>query len=215
MACLLAFMHGSWKQSATDVRRWIWIGKGREGRGAVVRVWIRKLGELWVVAEALALEWKRGRRQGYGCACLNLVVAEVLARTPGRRIEQQMVHINDSYLSLCLCPPNCVSCLTVMEPGTGGGVAMVNREAQRPHFCLMGWVGVGEAMNPRKERGAGRRHAHIVETGRGAVCGHSVVWNYYCSQVQFSPVFCPQNGQPWTTTSPGPTQILREPNRTT
>ena len=27
--------------------------------------------------------------------------------------------------------------------------------------------------------------------------------------------FCPKNGQPWTVTGPGPTQILREPNRTT
>ena len=54
MAYLLAFTHGLWKQSATDVRCWSWIGKGREGRGAVARVWIRRLGELWVAAEAFA-----------------------------------------------------------------------------------------------------------------------------------------------------------------
>jgi hypothetical protein len=35
-------------------------------------------------------------------------------------------------------------------------------------------VGVGEAVNPREERGAERWHARNVETGRGAVCGHSV-----------------------------------------
>ncbi|EDR11751.1 uncharacterized protein LACBIDRAFT_323915 [Laccaria bicolor S238N-H82] len=40
-----------------------------------------------------------------------------------------------------------------------------------------------------------------LETGLG------LVW--------FSPVFCPENRQPWTATSLGPTQILREPNRTT
>jgi len=32
---------------------------------------------------------------------------------------------------------------------------------------------------------------------------------------QFSPVFCPQNGQPWTTTGLGLTHILWGPNRTT
>ena len=48
---------------------------------------------------------KGGRKRGYSCVCPNLVVAEVLARTAGMRIEQQMVHTNDGYLSLCLCPP--------------------------------------------------------------------------------------------------------------
>ncbi|EDR04054.1 uncharacterized protein LACBIDRAFT_306443 [Laccaria bicolor S238N-H82] len=33
------------------------------------------------------------------------------------------------------------------------------------------------------------------------------------SQVQFSPVFCPQNAQLWTETGLGPTQILREPTK--
>ena len=51
---------------------------------------------------------------------------------------------------------------------------MANREAQRPLFSLMGRVGVGEAVNPREERGAGRRHVRNVETGRGAACGRSV-----------------------------------------
>ena len=60
-----------------------------------------------------------------------------------------------------------------MEPGTGGAV-MANREARRPLFRLMGRVGVGEAVNPREERGAGHRHARNVETGRGAACGRSV-----------------------------------------
>ena len=154
MACLLAFMHGLQKQSAADVRCWSWTGKGREGRGMATCVWICRLGELWVVAEALALEWKGGRRQGYSCACPNLV-DEVLARTVGTRTEQRMVHINDGYLGLCLCPPNCVSCLAVMKPGTGGGGGgvMVNREVQWPLFHLMGRVGVGEAMNLREERG--------------------------------------------------------------
>ena len=55
-----------------------------------------------------------------------------------------------------------------MEPGTGG-TAMVNREARRLLFRLMGRVGVGEAMNPREERGAGCRYAHHVEMGGG--CG--------------------------------------------
>ena len=50
-----------------------------------------------------------------------MVVAEVSARAAGTRTEQRMVHINDGYLSLCLCPPNCISCLAVMELGTGGG----------------------------------------------------------------------------------------------
>ena len=80
---------------------------------------------------------------------------------------------NDGYLSLCLCPPNCVSCLAVMELGTGGAV-MANRGARRPLFCLMGRVGVGEAVNLREERGAGHRHARHVEMGRGVVCSHSV-----------------------------------------
>ena len=97
----------------------------------------------------------------------------MLARTAGTRIEQRMVHINDGYLSLCLCPPNCVSCLAVMEPGTGGAV-MANRGVGWPLFCLMGQVGVEEAVNPREEREAGRRHARNVETGRGAACGRSV-----------------------------------------
>ena len=35
MACLLAFMHGLWKQSAMDVSC---FGKGREGRGTVACV---------------------------------------------------------------------------------------------------------------------------------------------------------------------------------
>ena len=114
-----------------------------------------------------------GRRRGYSCACPNLVVAEVSARVAGTRTEQRRVHINDGYLSLCLCPPNCVSCLAVMELGTGGAV-MANRGARWPLFCLMGRVGVGEAVNPREEREAGRRHARNVETGRGAACGRSV-----------------------------------------
>ena len=33
----------------------------------------------------------------------NLVVAEVLVRMVGMRTKQQMVHINDGYLGLCLC----------------------------------------------------------------------------------------------------------------
>jgi len=49
-----------------DVRRWRWIGKGREGGDTVMRVRIRRLGELaWVVAEAWALEWKGRRAWGY------------------------------------------------------------------------------------------------------------------------------------------------------
>jgi len=45
-----------------DVRHWRWTGKGREGGDTVMHVQIHRLGELaWVVAEALALEWK-GRR---------------------------------------------------------------------------------------------------------------------------------------------------------
>ena len=53
-------------------------------------------------------------------------MAEVLVRMAGTRNEQQM-HINDSYLGLCLHPPSCVSCLAVIEPAIGG--VMVNREA--------------------------------------------------------------------------------------
>ena len=71
-------------------------------------------------SQGISIGMKRGEKGGYSCACLNLVVAEVLARTVGTRIEQRMVHINDSYLSLCLCPPNCVSCLAVMESRMGG-----------------------------------------------------------------------------------------------
>ena len=52
---------------------------------------------------------------------------------------------------------------------------MANREARHPLFRLMGRVGVGEAVNPREERGAGRWHARHVEMGRGVVCSHSVV----------------------------------------
>ena len=59
----------------------------------------------------------------------------------------------------------------------GGGAVMANREARQPLFCLMGQVGVGEAVNPSEERGAGRRHAHNVETERGAVCSRSVARN--------------------------------------
>ena len=36
------------------------------------------------------------------------------------------------------------------------------------------WKGEGEAVNLREERGAGRRHARNVETGRGAACSRSV-----------------------------------------
>ena len=59
-----------------------------------------------------------------------------------------------------------------MEPRTGGAV-MANREARRPLFCLMGRVRVGEAVNPREERGAGRRHARHVEMGG---VWYAVVW---------------------------------------
>ena len=97
----------------------------------------------------------------------------MLARTVGTRNEQRIVHVNNGYLGLCLRPPSCVSCLAVMEPGTGGAV-MANREVRRPLFRLMGRVGVGEAVNPREERGAEHRHARNVETGRGAVCGRFV-----------------------------------------
>jgi len=45
-----------------------------EGGGMVVHVGI---GELWVVADVLALEQKGGRGWGYGCACPNWV-AEAL-----------------------------------------------------------------------------------------------------------------------------------------
>ena len=55
-----------------------------------------------------------------------------------------------------------------------GGAVMVNREARQPLFRLMGRVGVGEAVNPREERGAEHWHACNVETGRGTVCGRFV-----------------------------------------
>ena len=85
------------------------------------------------------------------------MVAEVLARAAGTRTEQRMVHINHGYLSLCLCPPNCVSCLAVMELGTGGAV-MANREARRPLFRLMGRVGVGE----RSEEHTSELQSHLT-----------------------------------------------------
>ena len=99
----------------------------------------------------------------------------MLARTVGTRNEQRMVDVNDGYLGLCLRPPSCISCLAMMEPGTGGGGVMANREARRPLFRSMGRVGVGDAVNPREERGAEHRHARNVETGRGAVCGRFVL----------------------------------------
>jgi hypothetical protein len=34
------------------------------------------------------------------------------------RTEQQMVHVNDGHLGLCL---HHISCLAAMEPGTEGG----------------------------------------------------------------------------------------------
>ena len=61
-----------------------------------------------------------------------------------------------------------------MEPGTGGGAVMANREARRPLFRLMGRIGVGE-VNPREERGAGRQHTRHAEMGRGVVCSCLVV----------------------------------------
>ena len=152
-----------------------------EGRGVVVHVWIHRLGELWVVAEALALEWEGGRRQGYGCACPNLVVAQVLVRMVGIRTKQWMAHINNSYLGLCLCPPSCVFCLAVMELGMGaggGGEVMANRGAQWPLFQLMGWVGVGEGVNLREDREAECWHACNGEMERGMVCSCLVLWNH-------------------------------------
>ena len=172
----LAFTHGLWKQSATDLRCWSWIGKGREGRGMVACVWICRLGELWVVAEAFTLEWKGWSRWGCRCACPNLVMAEVLARTAGTRTKLQMVHINDGYLSHVYAHPTASPALLWWSPKWGGAV-MANREAWWPLFCLMEWVGVGEAMNSREERGAGRWHARHMEMGRGVVCSRSVTWN--------------------------------------
>ena len=37
--------------------------------------------------------------------CLNLVMAEVLARMAGTRTKQRMVHINDGYLSWVYAHP--------------------------------------------------------------------------------------------------------------
>jgi hypothetical protein len=42
--------------------------------------------------------------------------------------------------------------------------------------CVMGQVGVGEAVNPREERGAEHCGACNVEMGRGMVCSCLVVW---------------------------------------
>jgi len=66
--CLLTFMQAVEHTACgkMDVRRWCWIGKGREGGDMVMHVRIRRLGELaWVVAEVWALEWKGRRGWGY------------------------------------------------------------------------------------------------------------------------------------------------------
>ena len=42
-------------------------------------------------------------------------------------------------------------------------------------FLFYGMSRVGEAMNPKEERGAGGWHACNVEMGRGAVYGCSVM----------------------------------------
>jgi len=62
----------------------------------VMRVRIRRLGGLaWVVALALALEWKGGRGWGYGRACQNTECGWLLRRWHGKGGEggDMVVHV--------------------------------------------------------------------------------------------------------------------------